>query len=59
MDGEEEGHPAASRRVVHDVAELHIVLLDDDPDLDLFLGLADERGHDRLPGFEVAGRQSA
>ena len=37
------------------VAELHVTFLDDDPDL--FLGLADERGHDRLAGFEVARRQ--
>jgi len=36
------------------VGELGVAFLDDDPD---FLpGLADERGHDRLAGLQVAGR---
>jgi hypothetical protein len=37
------------------MGELDLMWVDDDPDL--FLGFADEGGHDRLACFEVARRQ--
>lgn len=49
--GEEEGDAATGRRVVHDVAEVHVSGVD--RDADLFLGLTDEGGDDGFAGLQV------
>jgi hypothetical protein len=54
-DDEEEGRPASARRVVHDVGELDLLLVD--AHADLFARFPDKGCHDRLTRFEMPGRQ--